>query len=189
MFPDNSEGGIAHAKAICGPCPVRDTCLADALRTGDNHWGIRGGLKPEERRKLASPDSPRPPRLQARPETLADAFLRRTTRTRDGHLTWHGAPHIKFGGERYTAWQAAFIVGHGREPEGPVRRTCTAECFRSDHLTDAVIREATAVCGTRRGYLRHRKHGEDACRPCLQANSDADNRLRRTGTTKELPRS
>lgn len=142
MFPDNSEAGIASAKAICGPCPVRDACLADALRTGDNHWGIRGGLKPEERRKLAKGDSPRPPRLQARPESLADAFRRRTTRTGDGHLTWIGDVHIKFEGERYTAFQAAFIVGHGREPEGPVRRTCSTECFRSDHLTDAVIREA-----------------------------------------------
>lgn len=141
MFPDNSEAGIAHAKAICGPCPVRDACLADALRTGDNHWGIRGGLKPEERRKLTK-GGPRAPRLQARPESLADAFRARTTRTADGHLAWIGTTHIKFEGERYTAWQAAFIVGHGREPEGPVRRTCDVECFRSDHLTDAVIREA-----------------------------------------------
>ena len=142
MFPDNNEAGIASAKRICEPCPVRDACLADALRTGDNHWGIRGGLKPEERRKLAKQDSPRAPRLQARPETLAAAFRLRTTRTGDGHLTWSGDVHIKFGGERYTAFQAAFIVGHGREPEGPVRRTCSTECFRSDHLTDAVIRAA-----------------------------------------------
>jgi hypothetical protein len=145
MHPDNSEAGIANAKRICEPCPVRDACLADALRTGDNHWGIRGGLKPEERRKLAKEDSLRPPRLRARPETLADAFRQRTTRTVDGHLTWNGDVHIKFEGERYTAFQAAFIVGHGREPEGPVRRTCAAECFRSDHLTDAVIRGAGAA--------------------------------------------
>ncbi len=143
MFPDNNEGGIANAKAICGPCPVRDACLADALRTGDNHWGIRGALKPEERRKLANPDSPQPVKAPARPENLADAFRRRTTRTADGHLAWHGEVHIKFEGERYTAFQAAFIVGHGREPEGPVRRTCSTECFRSDHLTDAVIRGAS----------------------------------------------
>jgi hypothetical protein len=41
-----------------------------------------------------------------------------------------------------------------------------------------------AKCGTRSGYLRHRKNGEEACAACRQANTDADNRLRRTGTTK-----
>jgi len=39
-------------------------------------------------------------------------------------------------------------------------------------------------CGTRGGYRLHRKNGEDACDACRQANTDADNRLRRTGTTK-----
>lgn len=39
-------------------------------------------------------------------------------------------------------------------------------------------------CGTRPGYQKHRRNGEQACDPCRQANTDADNRLRRTGTTK-----
>ena len=43
-----------------------------------------------------------------------------------------------------------------------------------------------AKCGTRSGYQRHRANGEKACDACRQANTDADNRLRRTGTTKEL---
>lgn len=53
MFPDNSEAGIANAKSICRPCTVRAECVLDALRTGDNEHGIRGGLKPCERRALA----------------------------------------------------------------------------------------------------------------------------------------
>jgi hypothetical protein len=187
MFPDTNEAEIARAKKICAPCPVRDACLADALRIGDNNWGIRGGLKPCERRALAnSGNTQRPPTAPPRPATLADAFLRRTSRTAEGHLVWHGAVHIKFDGARYTALQVAFIIGHGREPEGPVRRTCNVECFRSDHLTDGIIRDSTAACGSRAGYLRHRKNGEKACGPCRRANSDADNRLRRTGTTKAL---
>lgn len=43
-----------------------------------------------------------------------------------------------------------------------------------------------AKCGTRPGYLRHRAAGEVACAPCRQANTDADNRLRRTGTTRAV---
>jgi len=194
MFPDTNEREIAHAKQICSPCPVWLECLEDALRTGDNQHGIRGGMKPGERRKVAEqraannaaavrPPQPRKP-SEPRPATLAEAFARRATRTANGHVLWNGANHLQYGGKRYTALQAAFTVGHGRDPEGIVRRTCGTECFRWDHLTDAVIRDSAAVCGTRAGYLRHRKNGEDACPPCRRANTDADNRLRRTGTTK-----
>lgn len=49
MFPDNNEAGIAAAKSICQPCTVRVDCVLDALRTGDNHWGIRGGLTSRQR--------------------------------------------------------------------------------------------------------------------------------------------
>ncbi|MEV6081742.1 WhiB family transcriptional regulator [Streptomyces sp. NPDC052069] len=40
------------------------------------------------------------------------------------------------------------------------------------------------VCGTRRGYQKHRRTGEPACDACRQANADADRSLRNTGTTK-----
>jgi Transcription factor WhiB len=41
-----------------------------------------------------------------------------------------------------------------------------------------------AGCGTRGGYLKHRREKSAICPPCRQANTDANNRLRRTGTTK-----
>lgn len=41
-----------------------------------------------------------------------------------------------------------------------------------------------AKCGTRSGYARHLREKTEICGPCRQANTDADNRLRRTGTTK-----
>jgi WhiB family transcriptional regulator, redox-sensing transcriptional regulator len=42
----------ALAKKICGGCPVRDECLADAFATGELWHGIRGGLTPRERRSF-----------------------------------------------------------------------------------------------------------------------------------------
>jgi transcription factor WhiB len=186
MFPDSLEREIAHAKAICAQCPVWEACLDDALQTGDNEHGIRGGLKPRERRNLAKLratqpairiEPPRPRKVrEARPATLAEAFTRRAQRTPDGHVLWHGANHLQYDGKRYTALQAAFTLGHGREPEGLVRRTCRTECFRWDHLADQVIRDAKAVCGTRPGYDRHRRNGEAACQPCLQAKSASNGR-------------
>ncbi|MFG3085079.1 WhiB family transcriptional regulator [Streptomyces parvulus] len=41
-----------------------------------------------------------------------------------------------------------------------------------------------AACGTRSGYQRHLREKTEICPPCRQANTDADNRLRRTGTTR-----
>ena len=43
---------------------------------------------------------------------------------------------------------------------------------------------ADTKCGTRGGYQKHVRERTEICGPCRKANSDADNRLRRTGTTK-----
>ncbi|SDM47434.1 Transcription factor WhiB [Streptomyces sp. cf386] len=43
-----------------------------------------------------------------------------------------------------------------------------------------------AKCGTRSAYQRHVKNGEPIDDACRAANTAADNRLRRTGTTKVL---
>lgn len=182
------------AKAICGGCPVRRDCLAFALDNSISH-GIFGGLddrerdnlRRNERRRNAKPiDTPEPKRpAPPPPKTLAEAVSRHAQPTDDGHALWYGIPHMVFEGRRYTALQAVFIVGYGREPEGNVRRACgNAECCYYGHLTDAVIRNSDAICGTRPGYQRHRKLGEDACARCRAANADADNLLRRTGSTK-----
>jgi hypothetical protein len=46
-------GEIPHtAKRICGVCPVRTDCLADALIRRDVAFGVLGGLTPNERRRL-----------------------------------------------------------------------------------------------------------------------------------------
>lgn len=39
------------ALSICGGCPVKDECLAWAMRVGE-HYGIFGGLFPDERHAL-----------------------------------------------------------------------------------------------------------------------------------------
>lgn len=157
MFPDNHTAGIAKAKTVCRRCPVWRDCLTDALDTGDNQHGIRGGLKPEERRAVArkiaagesinlTPRKTRKPRKESRPrpKSLAEAVARRIVH-KDGHALWKGTPAIQFGGRTYTSWQAAFVAGHGREPVGVVLRTCKEQCVLAAHLTDAVIRGERAA--------------------------------------------
>lgn len=107
-----------------------------------------------------------------------------TVRVFGGHLAWTGGAKTRAQGRDYTPRQIAFIVDRGRAPEGPVRTGCThSECVLAAHLSDQNERGS---CGTRNGYRWHRSRGEEACGPCKAANADADNRLRRTGTTLEL---
>ncbi|MFD5814364.1 WhiB family transcriptional regulator [Streptomyces sp. NPDC127038] len=47
-----------------------------------------------------------------------------------------------------------------------------------------VKKREPAKCGTRAGYQKHQREKSAICAPCRQANTDADNRLRRTGTSK-----
>lgn len=54
LFYADSAAAKAAAKAVCARCPVRDTCLAVALVTGER-FGVWGGLDADERARLARP--------------------------------------------------------------------------------------------------------------------------------------
>ncbi|HOB04324.1 MAG TPA: WhiB family transcriptional regulator [Propionibacteriaceae bacterium] len=49
LFPEGADQ--KRVRAICGGCPVRTECLAEAL---DNRieWGVWGGMTERERRQL-----------------------------------------------------------------------------------------------------------------------------------------
>lgn len=40
------------AKDLCRRCEVSSECLSEAILTNDNEYGIRGGLTPNERKRL-----------------------------------------------------------------------------------------------------------------------------------------
>lgn len=56
FFPAKGGDDAARAKAICRGCSVREECLDAALaaEATERSWGIRGGLTPRERRRLAA---------------------------------------------------------------------------------------------------------------------------------------
>lgn len=60
--------------------------------------------------------------------------------------------------------------------------TEAAEPVRPEPVTRSG--RAPAKCGTRSGYQRHLRERSRICAPCRQANTDAYNRLVRTGTTR-----
>jgi WhiB family redox-sensing transcriptional regulator len=53
FFPVGSRRPV-RALQICGDCPVRELCLADAMATEDPamRWGVLGGLTPTRRSHL-----------------------------------------------------------------------------------------------------------------------------------------
>lgn len=55
--PPGNAVAVEFARAICGLCPVRDTCLADIMAAEgnagrDSRHGVVGGLTPRQRRRL-----------------------------------------------------------------------------------------------------------------------------------------
>jgi WhiB family redox-sensing transcriptional regulator len=46
-----AEQQIQAAKTVCGGCPVKEPCLAFAIRT-NQEYGVWGGTSEEERRSL-----------------------------------------------------------------------------------------------------------------------------------------
>ena len=221
MHPDNNEAGIAYAKTICGRCPVQMACLQDALRIGDNEHGIRGGLRPNERRAVAKrlteeqygdPDAIANavqhvlhPSLE---RTLQQIWEEHTYPLPDGHIGWRGNRTPRYqDGNRTPGW-VSFVLDRGREPDGPVRRTCEVEgCAHPRHVADnqerwerqqtepaqAGLEEAPAAkaggrklaeCGTHSAYQRHVRNKEPIDDACRAANAAAHARYARTGSTK-----
>ncbi|MGW2580816.1 WhiB family transcriptional regulator [Streptomyces virginiae] len=81
--------------------------------------------------------------------TPEQRLAQRTRPTPDGHLLWVGSPNTVVSGCRIKNSRLAFQVGHGRPPEGIVKRTCDVKgCVAWDHLTDSILRSATALAGT-----------------------------------------
>ncbi|MEU5847455.1 WhiB family transcriptional regulator [Saccharopolyspora shandongensis] len=51
-FIDPAPADAEQCRAVCGACPVRERCLAEALAAGEP-WGIWGGLDSDQRADLA----------------------------------------------------------------------------------------------------------------------------------------
>lgn len=192
MFPGRIDHEIEAAKAFCRRCPVIQECRQWALETREP-YGVLGGMSEGERRNLLrqaarrnlTPAAVKAQAEQARrpkPRTLRGIFDANTTRLPGGHLEWTGKKQINFRGQLFTPKQLCFTVDRGHFPDGRVTSDCDVTgCVLPAHLVDTTERPR---CGTRTGYRWHLRYGETACDACRQANADADNRLRRTGTTK-----
>jgi hypothetical protein len=196
FFPTGDSGPwlltIEQAKAICRTCPVVEACAQWAADTRQDH-GIFGGLTEQERRanhraavrRRLTPEQAAAKAETARqqkPRTMQSIYDESTVRLYGGHLAWTGPKQVHFKGQQFTPKQFCFVLGRGRNPDGPVRPECgVAECVLPAHLADTIERSG---CGTRLGYRRHLSNGETPCDRCRRANADADNRLRWTGSTK-----
>lgn len=49
-FPEQGSPGMARTRAVCMSCPVRQSCVASALRRGRDCYGVWGGYTQDERR-------------------------------------------------------------------------------------------------------------------------------------------
>ncbi|MEU6664056.1 WhiB family transcriptional regulator [Streptomyces sp. NPDC046821] len=114
--PDETEK-IAVAKALCGQCPVRRTCLDAALEGGDAH-GIRGGLTEEERQPLH----------EKLPGRLDYSRVNDTIAGRDVHLTQAERRAVIYAAYRHgvteqrLAWLLKVTEEHAKKKYRETRR-------------------------------------------------------------------
>lgn len=79
--------------------------------------------------------------------TIAHALAARSRSVNDGHREWtgmfsNGVPVLRIHGIRTTAYRAAWIDLHGRQPIGPVKPGCDRPgCVAPDHMDDRPARE------------------------------------------------
>jgi hypothetical protein len=115
-------------------------------------------------------------------DTYRELIAAHTEPLPGGHLRWTGARKPFVAGRETTPGQVAFFADRGRPAVGTVRARCgVSGCVNAEHLSDQQERGA---CGTRAGDQLHRRLREPACGACRVANTQADNRLRSTGTTR-----
>lgn len=198
LFEREDNTSLEKARTICATCPLRPRCLTDAMAEEghSDEWrraGVRGGLTPNERARLArrirsAADGQTVP-LTAEPQPHArnphDVLEGRSIHLGGGHREWQGSMPVAVNGVSYTPRQLAWVVAHGEKPAGRLQKLCAHKgCIAAEHMKDPG--PPVTGCGTRNGYLAHRRAGEDACQPCKDANASGDRRLQLTGSTKPL---
>ncbi|WND36952.1 hypothetical protein RI578_22860 [Streptomyces sp. BB1-1-1] len=122
------------------------------------------------------------------PRGLAAQFTLRTREVEGGHREWSAptkgrAGRFRHRGRDYTAYQAAFILRTGRNPDGPARPSCEhPQCCEPAHVDDGATRQRdrAALAGitgvTHRAWScdhdeeQHARHRADGKRYCAECN-------------------
>lgn len=175
-----------QAREICRACHVRQTCLtaANAEEHGTGaRWGIRGGMTGDERARAHRAEVQRRADARRREQAAQDT----TPKPSRPHRVNNGQPLPKPLRDRIESmirdgWTNKAIVA-----EFDINPS-TVSAYRKRLGIPSPYVSRAAECGTRSAYQRHVKRGEPIDDACRQANTDADNRLRRTGTTKQTTR-
>lgn len=161
FFPKGYDGPwklvIAEATAVCARCPSQPACLRWALETGVE-FGVWGGLSEVERRALKrrrvrarTGSGPQSLDFDRERSALAQCLelYDRYTEARGIHRVWTAhATTVKIKYRDRTYGQISFHAGHGRWPQGQVKRACNVhQCVAVGCLTDQEIRNARAAAG------------------------------------------
>jgi len=168
LFLAETGDELREARKFCAACPVRGACLEAALteeknERAESRAGIRGGLSPKQRAALA----------KKRRGPVPQQARRRTGGKPLSPCGTAGAY------ERHIRW--------GEPVDDACRAAHNARIRKVKAASRAKAKGRPVACGTRPGYQKHRRNGEKACDACRYANTDADRRLRTTGSTVPAP--
>jgi hypothetical protein len=131
-----------------GPHGVPRTDIIALLREGhsDREIGRRLRTNPKRVGRIRT-ELGLPQYQPTQPLTLEQAWTAQTEQLDDGHMRWTGyhregtCPVLKHRGIDYTARRVAFLIAHGREPQGRVLPGCGWQpCVAPEHVEDQPMR-------------------------------------------------
>lgn len=150
LFDREDKVSLEQARTVCATCPIRPQCLTDAMREEGHvdEWrraGVRGGLTPNERARLArrirnAADGKTVP-LTAEPAVQTrdsyDVLEGRSIRLGGGHREWKASSPVTVNGVAYTPRQLAWYVVHGEKSVGRLQQLCEHKgCIAAEHMRD-----------------------------------------------------
>ncbi|MEU1240071.1 WhiB family transcriptional regulator [Micromonospora parva] len=139
MHPaDRDLAGQGEAKAVCFMCPVKDTCLKDAIDTDD--WnGIRGGMTPKERRAHVAGDQGKPcDRCKTKflPRIPRQRFCPDCARSNDGHHYSAERRECRACGSTAYVKESGELGKHRLPGKGCARPFCRGEVTETEQRED-----------------------------------------------------
>ena len=173
FFPTGTQGRANdaiwdYARAICEGRPVRNACLADAMKAehgaGASRFGFVGGKTPDERQRLAANDQ--------RNQRRATGYSPHTRR-----LVTDDEPRQMIRSYRAGASTVAIGKELERRPDtviGVLRRA-GVEIRPANNLVQK-------ECGTAAAYRRHLRNGEKPCDACTEAKRVSQRRERKVAS-------
>lgn len=167
---------IKAVKAVCADCPIKATCLQDAIKRREP-WGVWGGLDPDERAEYAKQQGAAQPTISRHGERVRYVGSKTAPGCRcalctRAHSDYEHARRLR----KRSGWtrpaKPCTYCGDDFVPRSDRQRFCDPDCSGLYYIDKRAKRKAAQGCARCSGSLpaKRKRYCSDECaRPKRQA--------------------